>query len=61
MFRRALASPREVADFLQVPERTLTEWRYRRVGPLYARVGRHVRYRWDDVEKWLDEQGQAVA
>ncbi|MEU8327122.1 helix-turn-helix domain-containing protein [Micromonospora sp. NPDC048839] len=62
MSRRALARPGEVAEFLGVPEKTLTQWRYLRKGPRWAPVGRHVRYRWEDVEKWLDDQvGAKVA
>ncbi len=56
MSRRALATPPEVAAYLGVPEKTLTQWRYLRKGPRWAPVGRHVRYRWEDVEKWLDQQ-----
>jgi excisionase family DNA binding protein len=59
--RRALATPADVANYLGVPVKTLTEWRYRRKGPRWAPVGRHVRYRWEDVEKWLDEQAKAAA
>ncbi|MEU7678105.1 helix-turn-helix domain-containing protein [Micromonospora taraxaci] len=54
--RRALAAPPEVASYLGVPEKTLTQWRYVKTGPRWSKVGRHVRYRWADVEKWLDEQ-----
>jgi predicted DNA-binding transcriptional regulator AlpA len=53
---RALASRTEVAGHLNVPEATLAQWAYKRIGPRYIRVGRHVRYRWSDVEAWLDEQ-----
>ncbi|MFF0245044.1 helix-turn-helix transcriptional regulator [Streptosporangium sandarakinum] len=56
--RRALGKPKDVAEYLGVPEKTLTQWRYLRKGPKYAYVGRHVRYRWPDVEKWLDQQMQ---
>jgi len=30
--------------------KTLYTWRYKRVGPRGHRVGRHLRYRWEDVE-----------
>lgn len=50
---RALATPAEVADFLQVPVKTLYQWRYEGKGPRACRVGRHLRYRWQDVELWL--------
>lgn len=51
-----LGSPSEVAEYLGLPPKTLAEWRSRGTGPKYAKVGRHVRYRWSDVEKWLDAQ-----
>jgi excisionase family DNA binding protein len=50
---RRLATPSEVASYLQVPVKTLYTWRYKRVGPRAHRVGRHLRYRWEDVEAWL--------
>jgi excisionase family DNA binding protein len=50
---RRLATPPEVAAYLQVPVRTLYTWRYQRKGPRAHRVGRHLRYRWEDVEAWL--------
>ena len=52
----ALATPKQVAEYLQVPERTLTIWRYKGTGPRYASVGRHVRYAWRDVEDWIRQQ-----
>lgn len=54
----SLGSPKEVAAYLQVSEPTLTTWRYHRSGPTFLRVGKHVRYRWNDVEAWLDAQVQ---
>jgi excisionase family DNA binding protein len=48
-----LATPAEVASYLQVPVKTLYTWRYKGVGPRGHRVGRHLRYRWEDVEAWL--------
>lgn len=57
--QKPLARPAEVATYLGVPEKTLTQWRYLKTGPRWSKVGRHVRYRWADVEKWLDEQAGA--
>lgn len=51
-----LATPHEVAVFLSVPVATLAQWRYLGKGPQPIKVGRHVRYRWCDLEKWLDQQ-----
>jgi excisionase family DNA binding protein len=51
-----LLTLQEVANYLDVPEATLYAWRQKRTGPQGIRVGRHVRYREADVERWLDEQ-----
>ncbi len=50
----SLLSPAEVAIFLSVPLRTVYRWRSYGDGPRGYRVGRHVRYRVEDVEGWLD-------
>ena len=51
-----LATTEAVAVFLDVPKHTLEQWRSQGKGPTYVKVGRHVRYRMADVEKWLNEQ-----
>ena len=53
----ALATVDEVAAFLRVPTKTLYRWRYAGHGPPAYRVGRHLRFRWEDVETWLAGQG----
>jgi excisionase family DNA binding protein len=53
---RRLATPAELADYLQVPLKTLYQWRYHGKGPRAHRVGRHLRHRWEDVEIWLASQ-----
>ena len=45
-----------LADFLDVPVKTVFAWRHRRVGPPGYRIGKHVRYREADVLAWLEEQ-----
>lgn len=50
----------EVAEELRVPVSTVRGWRTRRLGPPGFRVGRHVRYRRADVDRWLDEQATAA-
>lgn len=54
--RRKLATAEEVADYLGVPLATIYQWSSRGGGPRLIKVGRHLRARWDDVEKWLDAQ-----
>ncbi|WP_330354463.1 helix-turn-helix domain-containing protein [Streptomyces chartreusis] len=53
--QRPLASPKTVADFLGLPVATLAQWRYLGKGPRSIKIGRHVRYRWADIEQWLVE------
>lgn len=53
---RALASVAEVAEYLQKPEQTVRIWRHRGIGPKSFKVGTTVRYRWSDVEAWLEQQ-----
>jgi len=51
-----LVDIQELALYLQIPVKTLYAWRYRRIGPPAIRVGRHLRYRWQDVAGWLKDQ-----
>ncbi|MEX1133970.1 MAG: helix-turn-helix domain-containing protein [Acidimicrobiia bacterium] len=55
-----LLSVQDLADYLGVPVTTLYQWRYRREGPPGFRVGRHIRYRWQDVLDWIDRQLQSA-
>lgn len=59
--RRPLATVEEVAAYYGVPVQTLYQWRHRRIGPRGAKVGRHLRYRWEDVERYFDERAEAAA
>lgn len=49
-----LLSPAELATYLAIPVQTIYQWRHRGEGPPGYRVGRHVRYRWSDIQAWLD-------
>ncbi|MYU50735.1 helix-turn-helix domain-containing protein [Streptomyces sp. SID7805] len=51
-----MATPEEVAVYLGVPVKTLYQWRHRRIGPNALKVGRHLRYRWTEVDAWLTAQ-----
>lgn len=54
---KPLLGPHELASYLGVPVKTLYQWRYKGLGPPGLRIGRHVRYRPEDVEAWLDRVG----
>ncbi len=50
---------RKVADWLGYKEETLRQWRSNGIGPPFIRVlGKIVRYRASDVERWMDQQVQ---
>jgi excisionase family DNA binding protein len=44
----------EVAAYLQLPVKTLYEWRAKGYGPAAKRVGRHLRYKATEVVAWYD-------
>lgn len=58
--KRKLGTSPEVAEYLGVPPRTLDQWAYLGIGPRWSKVGRYRRYRWEDVESWLDRQATAA-
>jgi predicted DNA-binding transcriptional regulator AlpA len=56
-----LWSVHDLAKFLGVPVATLYQWRTKRYGPVGLRVGKHIRYRPADVERWLATLRHEVA
>lgn len=50
----------EVAELVGLPQSTIYQQRHRRVGigGLAIRVGRHLRWRPEDLERWLEEQAE---
>jgi predicted DNA-binding transcriptional regulator AlpA len=51
----------DVSEFLQVPAKTLYQWRLRNYGPKGRRVGRYIRYKQADVIAWVDSRDDHVA
>jgi excisionase family DNA binding protein len=51
-----LLTVEDLAEYLGVPVATLYAWRYHRQGPPGFRVGRHIRYRWADIEEWISDR-----
>lgn len=58
--RKAKATPADVAGYLRVDEKTLSQWRWQGKGPRYAKLGEGrtapIRYDWEDVHSWLEAQ-----
>lgn len=46
----------EVAERLQIPEKTLAQWACQRKGPPYRKFGRHTRYRLSECIVWENSQ-----
>jgi excisionase family DNA binding protein len=53
---RQLLSAEEVAEYLGVPVSTLYKWRHFGRGPKAFRVGRHLRYDAEELQRWLDSR-----
>jgi excisionase family DNA binding protein len=53
-------SPQDLAAMLGVPVQTVYLWRSRGEAPRAYRIGKHVRFRLDDVEAWLEERADRV-
>lgn len=51
-----ILTPTDLSAALKVPLGTIYGWRYRGKGPRGIRVGKHVRFRRSDVERWLETQ-----
>ena len=48
------------AKRLRVKPGTLANWRWRKYGPPYIKVGRKVEYHVDDIEAWKADQRKAA-
>lgn len=53
-----LATSKEVAEYLRVNPETLERLRANGEAPPAFRVGRQYRYRWSEVEVWLQSQAE---
>ena len=51
----------DLADYLDLPVKTLYKWRQEGTGPDSVRVGRHVRYFVADVQTWLESRRKPCA
>jgi len=58
--QRRLMTRAEVAELLGVPEKTLRNWSSQRRGPHSFHVGKTVRYRAQEVDRWLAAQEAAA-
>lgn len=51
-----ILTSKETAKLLGYRVRTLKKWRSTGRGPAYVRIGSRVRYRREEINRWLDQQ-----
>ncbi len=51
-----LLKPTEAAEVLNLHPMTLAHWRQRRIHLPFVKTGRHVRYRAEDVEQFIQQR-----
>ena len=56
-----LLTPDDLTAELGVSLMTLWRWRRDGTGPRFIPVGRHIRYRRRDVDRWLDSRARGGA
>lgn len=54
MSDRKVMDPKTAATYLRLAAQTLARWRVEGGGPPYLKLGGLVRYREEDLERWLD-------
>ncbi|MFK4790057.1 helix-turn-helix domain-containing protein [Microbacterium sp. ZW T5_56] len=56
-----LMTTEQLAEYLQIPVRTLEDWRSprRKTGPRWIRLGKRIQYRRATVDAWLESQETA--
>lgn len=59
MADREFLSTEGVAELLGIPAATVRYWRHTGRGPHGFRVGRAVRYRRTDLDRWIEERERA--
>jgi predicted site-specific integrase-resolvase len=50
-----LWTPGKLAEYLELSEQTLANWRSQGCGPVWVKIGGQVRYRDKDIEAFISE------
>ena len=50
-----MLTEKQVATMLSITQQTLRNWRQQNKGPKYVKVGGSIRYRYTDVELYLEK------
>jgi len=56
MSQQVLLSPKQVSERLGVAENTLADWRWKRIGPPFTKIGKFAKYIEEHFERWVEQQ-----
>ena len=56
---RPWSNASDLRDYLDIATQTIYKWRVEGKGPRAHKIGGHLRFRREDVEKWLETQREA--
>lgn len=51
---------RTLSEYLNIAEPTVRRWRREGKGPAFLRLGGSIRYRPEEVEKWIEQQQEGT-
>jgi len=54
-------TPEDLAGLFEVPVSTIYGWRQKHYGPRAAKIGKHLRYKRAEVDRWVTQQMAASA
>ena len=55
VLNKQLLTPEDVVKLIPgLKPKLLAEWRYKKIGPRYYKVGRIILYPFDDLEEWFE-------
>lgn len=57
---KSLLTAKQAAEYLHVREQTLNNWRQIGRGPRFVRMGRLIRYRLSELDKFVEENSQTA-
>ena len=58
MTQQVLLKPEQAAERLGLSVKTLQDWRYKRIGPPWSKIGKFARYVESALETWVEQQGR---
>ena len=53
-------SSEDLSNEFRIPLPSVRRWRYTGLGPPGVKLGRHVRYRREDVDRWIEQRKDPV-